>query len=77
MIQILIISVFIEKSFYLLRRQSFSFQIVSEYSDFMSWGLAFDLTPCFVLERGFVHSDCPGGKVFAPFESFPWGDGFG
>ena len=41
MIHILIISLLIEKPFYLLRRLSFSFQIVSEFSIFMSrgWGL--------------------------------------
>ena len=33
MINPLIISLFIEKPFYLLRSQSFSFQIVSEFTD--------------------------------------------
>ena len=25
--------------------------------------------------RAFVHNDCPGGRVFAPFTSCPWGGG--
>ena len=57
---ILIISLLIEKPFYLLRPQSFSFQIVSEFidifvkfSNFMSLGVGL-LTPCFVLRVGFL-----------------------
>ena len=59
MIYTIIISLLIENRFYLLRPQSFSFEIVSEFidtflkfSNFMSqgWGV-------------FVHNDCPGGRV--------------
>ena len=82
MIYTLIISLLIEKPFYLLRSQSFSFQIVSEFidifvkfSNFMSRGDAFD--SLFRLEgRVFVHNDCPGGRVFAPFKSCPRGEWF-
>ena len=56
MIYTLIISLLIEKPFYLLSQQSFSFQIVSEFidifvkfSNFMSRGWGFWL---FVLSRG-------------------------
>ena len=49
MIYILIISLLIKKPFYLLRRQSFSFEIVSEFSNFMSRGWGFWLP---VLSRG-------------------------
>ena len=63
----LITSPLTEKPFHLLRPQSFSFQIVSEFieifikfSNFMSWG------------RGFLHNDCPEGRVFASFESCHW-----
>ena len=81
MIYILIISLLIKKPFYLLRRQSFSFEIVSEFSNFMSRGGAFDSLFC-PGGRVFVHNYCPGGRVFAPFESCPGGlsrggDGFG
>ena len=72
MIYILIISVLIKKPFYLLRRQSFSFEIVSEFSNFMSRGGAFDSLFC-PGGRVFVHNYCPGGRVFAPFESCPGG----
>ena len=75
MIYTLIISLFIEKPLYLLRPQSFSFQIVSEFIDifvkffnFMSRGGAFDS-----LFWVFVHNDCPRGRVFAPFKSCPGG----
>ena len=75
----LIISLLIEKPFYLLRPQSFSFQIVSEFidifvkfSDFMSWGGAFDSLFC-PEGRVFVHNDCPWGRVFAHFKSCPGG----
>ena len=68
MIYTLIISLLIEKTFYLLRLQSFSFQIVSEFIDifvkfsyFMSWDGAFDSL------------FCPKGRVFAPFKSCPGG----
>ena len=72
MIYILIISVLIKKPFHLLRRQSFSFEIVSEFSNFMSRGGAFDSLFC-PGGRVFVHNYCPGGRVFAPFESCPGG----
>ena len=87
MIYTLIISLFIEKPFYLLRPQSFSFQIVSEFTDiFMKFltlcpgGGAFDSLFC-PEGRVFVHSDCHGGGGFAPFKSCPGGlsqggDGF-
>ena len=79
MIHTLTISLLIEKPFYLLRPQSFSFQIVSEFIDIFvklftlrPGGGAFDSLFC--LEgSGFVHNDCPGRKVFAPFESCPGG----
>ena len=66
MMYTLIISLLIEKPFYLLSSKSFSFQIVSEFidifvkfSNFMSRGGAFD--PLFCLEgMAFVHNDCPG-----------------
>ena len=67
MIYNLIISILTEKPFYLLRTQSFSFQIVSEFIDtfvkfskFMSRGGAFDSLFC-PEGRVFVHNDCPGG----------------
>ena len=74
---ILIISLLIEKPFYLLSPQSFSFQIVSEFidmfvkfSDLMSLGGTFDSLFC--LEgRVFVHNDCLQGRVFAPFKPCP------
>ena len=83
MIYTIIISLLIEKPLYLLRPQSLSFQIVSEFidtfvkfSNFMSqgWGFWF---PVLSRGEGFVHNDCPGGRVFAPFKSCPRGDGFG
>ena len=71
----IIISLLIEKPFYLLRPRSFSFQIVSELidtfvksSDFMSRGGAFDSLFC-PEGKVFVHSDCSGGRVFASFKS--------
>ena len=77
----LIVRILIEKPFYLLRRQSFSFQIMSEtlYKYICEIFLLYvpgvgSLTPRFVPGEGFVHSDCPGrGRVFAPFESCPGG----
>ena len=78
MIYTIIISLLIEKLFYLLRPQSFSFQIVSEFidtfvkfSNFMSRGGVFDSLFC-PEGRVFVYSDCPG-EGFAPFKSCPWG----
>ena len=79
MIYTLIISLLIEKPFYLLSPQIFSFQIVSEFidiyvkfSNFMSWGWAFDSLFC-PEGRVFVHNDCPRGRVFAPFKLCPGG----
>ena len=86
MIYTLIISLLIQKPFYLLSLQSFSFQIVSEFTDtfvkfpvkfsnFMSGGGAFDSLFC-PEGRVFVHNDslfCPRGRVFAPFKSCPGG----
>ena len=72
MIYTLIISILNEKPFYLLRPQSSSFQIVSEFIDtfvnFLSLcpgGGAFGSLFC-PEGRVFVHNDCPGGRVFAP-----------
>ena len=87
MIYTLIISLLIEKPFYLLRPQSFSFQIVSEsidifvkFSNFMSRGGAFDSLFC-PERRVFVHNDRRRGRIFALFKSCPGdlsrGDGFG
>ena len=78
MIYTLIISLLIEKPFYLLSPQSFSFQIVSEFidifvkfSNFMSPGVGL-LAPCFVPEgRVFVHNDCPGGGYLLPSSHVP------
>ena len=79
MIYTLIISLFIQKPFYLLRPQSFSFQIVSKFIDifvkflhFMSRGWGSDSLFC---PEGsvFVHNNCPGGRIFAPFNSCPGG----
>ena len=70
MIYTLIISLLIEKPFYLLSPQSFLFQLVSEFidifvkfSNFMSRGGAFHSLLC---PEGsvFVHNDCPGGGGF-------------
>ena len=75
MIYTIIISLLIEKPFYLLRPQSFSFQTVSEFIDtfvrFSNYvprvGL---LTPCFVPRGGFLLSSsrvpgvCPGEDGF-------------
>ena len=75
MIYTVIISLLIEKPFYLLSPQSFSFQIVSEFidifvklSDFM--GL---LTPCSVPRGAFLYTMIVPGEGFAPFKLCPWG----
>ena len=75
MLYTMILSLLIEKPLYLLRPQSFSFQIVSDFmdtlvkfSDIMSRGRAFDSLFC-PEGRVFVHTVCPGGRVFAPFKS--------
>ena len=68
----MVYSLLIEKLFYLLSLQSFSFQIMTEFidifvkfSNFMSRGGAFDSLFC-PEGRDFVHSDCPGGRVLLP-----------
>ena len=79
MIYTLIISLLIEKPFYLLSLQSFSFQIVSEFidifvkfSNFMSRGGAFDSLFC-PKGRVFVHNYCPGGEGFCSLQAVPRG----
>ena len=79
MIYTLTISLLIEKRFYLLRPQSFSFQIVSEFihvfvkfSDFVSQGWAFDSLFC-PEGRGFVHSYCHGGGFLLLSSRVPGG----
>ena len=70
------ISLLIEKAFYLLRPQRFSFQIgVRVYRYICEFfltlcpkGGAFDSLFC-PKGRVFVHNDCPGGRIFAPFKS--------
>ena len=83
MIYTLIISLLIEKPFYLLRPQSFSFQIVSEFidifvkfSNFMSRGGL--LIPCSVPREGFCTQYLSRGRVLLPLSCVPGrGDGFG
>ena len=77
MIYTLIISLLIGKPFYLLRLQSFSFQIVSEFIDIfvkffncMSQGWGFDSLFC-PGRRVFVHNDCPGGVYLLPSSRVP------
>ena len=72
-------SLLIEEPLYLSRRQSFSFQTVSEFSNFMSRGEV-ALTSLFCPRGGFlVHSDCPGGGFLPPSSRFQrvcsWGGG--
>ena len=78
MIYTIIISLLTEKLFHLLRPQSFSFEILSEFidtfvkfSNFMpqGWGV-FVHNEC-PEGRPFVVNDCPRGTVFAPFKSCP------
>ena len=78
MIYTLIISLLVEKPFYLLSPQSFSFQIVSEFidmfvkfSNFMSRGGAFDSLFC--PGGGFLYTMIVPGGGFAPFKSCPGG----
>ena len=80
MIYTSIISLLIENPFYLLRPQSFSFQIVSElkdtfvkFSNFTSRGGAFDSLFC-PEGRAFVHNDCPG-EGFCPLRVASQGGG--
>ena len=80
MIYTIIISLLIEKPFYLLRPQSVSFQIdvrVYRYicEIFLLYVAFFDSLLC-PEGRVFVHNDCPGGRVFAPFKSCPGGRGW-
>ena len=88
MIYTLIISLLIEKPFYLLRPQSFSFQIVSEFidifvkfSNFMSRGGLLTLSS--VPRGGFLYAMIVPGGGFSPFKSCPKSvsqrgrDGFG
>ena len=63
----------------MLRPQSFSFQIVSEFidifmkfSNFMSQGWGFDSLFC-PEGRVFVHNDCPGGGFLLPSSRVPGG----
>ena len=81
MIYTIIISLLIEKPFYLLRSQSFSFQIVSEFIDTFAnfltlcpWGGAFDYLFC-PEGRVFVHKDC-SGEGFLLFKLCPGGTVF-
>ena len=77
MIYTSIVSLLIEKPFYLLRSQSFSFQVESEFidtvvgfSNFRSrrWGFCSLFCP---KGRVFVHIDCLWGRIYAPFEECP------
>ena len=78
MIYNLIISLLIEKPFYLLRPQSFSFQIVSEFidifvkfSNFMSRGWGFWLA-CSVPRGGLLYTMIvPGGGLLLPSNRVP------
>ena len=79
MIYTLIISLFIEKPFYLLRLQSFSFKIVSEFIDtFVNFLTlypgdgAFD-SLFFPEGRVFVHNDSPGGGFLPTWIRVPGG----
>ena len=81
MIYTIIISLLIEKPFYLLRPQSFSFQIVSEFidtfvkfSNFMSQGWGFWL-PVLSWGEGFCTQWLSLGEGFVPFKSCPGGGG--
>ena len=83
MICTLIISLLIEKPFYLLRPQSFPFEMVSEFidivvkfSNFMSLRWGFDSLFC-PEGRIFVHSNCPSGGGFCSLQVVSLGDGFG
>ena len=87
MIYTLIISLLIEKPFYLLSPQSFSFQIVSEFidmfvkfSNFMSPGVGL-LTPFSVPRAGFLYTMIVPGEGFLPSSRVPrvcpGGDGYG
>ena len=73
MVYTLTISLLMEKPFYLLRPQSFSFQIVSEFIDIFVKFFKFYvsgvrlLTLCFVLKEGFLYTTIvQGGGDFLP-----------
>ena len=72
MIYNLTISLLIEKPFYLLRPQSLSFQIVSEFTDiflkFYVPGVGL-LTPCFVPRGGVLYTMIVSGEGLLPPES--------
>ena len=78
MINTLIISLLTERPFYLLRPQSFSFQIVSEFMDtfvkssyFMFRGVGL-LTPCLVPMGGILYvMIVPGGWFLPPSSHVP------
>ena len=83
MMYTIIISLLIGKPCYLLRPQSFSFQILSEFidtfmkfSNFISRGWAFDSSFC-PEGRDFVHNGCPGGGFLLASSCVPGEDGFG
>ena len=76
MIYTVIVSLLIEKPFYLLSPKSFSFQIVSELidifvklSNFMPYvpGVGL-LTPCSVPRGAFLYTMIATGDSFAPFK---------
>ena len=82
MIYILVVRILIIKLFYLLRRQSFSFQIMSEtvykyiceiLKILCPEGGVFDSSFC---PGGGLHNDCPGGGILPPSNRVP-GNGFG
>ena len=82
MIYTLIISLLIDKPFYLLSPQSFSFQIVSEFidifvkfSNFMSGGGL--LTPCSVPRGGFLYTMIVPGEGFCSLQVVSPGGGGG
>ena len=81
MIYTIIISLLIEKPFYLLRPQSFSFQIVSEFIDtFVKFsnfvpGVGL-LTPCFVPRGGFLYRMIVPGGGFCFLQVVSWGGWF-
>ena len=83
MIYTSIINFLIEKPFYLLKPQSFSFQIVSEFIDifvkfshFMSPGVGL-LTPCSVPSGGLLYTIIVPGERFCSLQVVSRGDGYG
>ena len=77
MIYTFTISLLIAKQFYLLRPQNFSFQIVSEFIDFLTScpvGGQGILTPCFVPRGGVLYTMIvPGGGRVFPLQVMSWG----